>query len=283
MQKLVKKAAFGAGLAVLATGIVAPTAVWADSRFTDVPASNKELGAAVEFLADSGVTKGCSAALYCPTDNVTRQQMALFLHRFSGTGTTKPSVNAATVEGFTAAQLMGQTGPAGPAGAKGEKGEKGETGAPGAPGKDGKDGAPGLTGAPGEPGKDGKDGLAGKDGEDGAAGRDGLAGKDGEDGKDGAPGPAGTVGGVTRVMGTAASTGGNADVGSTAGPSTATCPEGTKLLGGGANISQGDKDKVKAAVSASFPSSASSWTATAVVVSTGSGSASITSYALCGA
>jgi hypothetical protein len=85
---------------------------------------------------------------------------------------------------------------------------------------------------------------------------------------------------VTIVTGTAASTGGNPAVGSTAGTSTATCAAGTKLLGGGANVTQGNA--TKAAVSASYPSNATTWTGTAIVTVTGSGSASITAFALCG-
>lgn len=36
----------------------------------------------VLFLRDSGITRGCSAVLYCPEDFVTREQMAAFIGRF---------------------------------------------------------------------------------------------------------------------------------------------------------------------------------------------------------
>lgn len=35
----------------------------------------------INALAASGITSGCAAALYCPRDEVTREQMAAFLHR----------------------------------------------------------------------------------------------------------------------------------------------------------------------------------------------------------
>ena len=41
----------------------------------------------IEWLADQGVTKGCSPPindLFCPNDQVTRGQMAAFLVRFLG-------------------------------------------------------------------------------------------------------------------------------------------------------------------------------------------------------
>jgi hypothetical protein len=69
-------------------------------------------------------------------------------------------------------------------------------------------------------------------------------------------------------------------VGSTTGNSTATCPSGTKLLGGGANITQGSS--LRAAISASYPSNSTTWSATEVVTVSGGGSAQITAYAVCG-
>jgi hypothetical protein len=69
-------------------------------------------------------------------------------------------------------------------------------------------------------------------------------------------------------------------VGSTNAVSTVTCPAGTKLLGGGATVAQGNA--VKAAVAISAPVSTTTWSATAVVITTGSGSASITASAICG-
>jgi hypothetical protein len=83
------------------------------------------------------------------------------------------------------------------------------------------------------------------------------------------------------VTGAAASSGGNPAVGTTSGISTATCPAGTKLLGGGATVTQANV--ARGAVSSTAPNaSGTAWTATAVVTLTGNGSVSITAFALCG-
>jgi hypothetical protein len=51
-------------------------------------------------MADSGVTVGCGDDRFCPSDPVTRAQMATFMHRLSGTAPdTGPSVNAAALTG----------------------------------------------------------------------------------------------------------------------------------------------------------------------------------------
>jgi hypothetical protein len=57
------------------------------------------------------------------------------------------------------------------------------------------------------------------------------------------------------------------------------CPAGTKLLGGGANVSQ--TGKTKAAVSSSYPSNNTTWSGTAIVTVAGSGQATITAFAIC--
>ena len=127
--------------------------------------------------------------------------------------------------------------------------------------------------------------LQGEDGAMGPAGPQGPAGPEGPQGPTGPEGPAGPQGVVantTIVTGTAALTTVAPLVGETSGVSTATCPAGTRLLGGGANVAQGPAAGVRAAVSASYPSSATTWSATAVVTLTGSGAASITAYAVCG-
>ncbi|MCY1023213.1 S-layer homology domain-containing protein [Pyxidicoccus sp. MSG2] len=48
--------------------------------FDDV-AANNEAWTEIQALAASGVTKGCSATSFCPTRNVTRAEMAVFLMR----------------------------------------------------------------------------------------------------------------------------------------------------------------------------------------------------------
>ena len=65
--------------------IVAPTAVWAADRFTDVPDTNV-FHDDITWLANAGVTLGCNPpdnTLFCPGDNVTREQMAAFMRRLA--------------------------------------------------------------------------------------------------------------------------------------------------------------------------------------------------------
>lgn len=141
------------GLALVTSAVVAPTSVWAASRFADVPAEQREFSEAVEFLANSGITQGCSEPQrFCPADDVTRQQMALFLHRLSGKGSAAPSVNADTLRGMAPEDLRGQVGPAGEAGAAGPRGEAGPAGPQGATGPAGRNGSDGVQGPAGPPG-----------------------------------------------------------------------------------------------------------------------------------
>jgi hypothetical protein len=44
----------------------------------------------IERLAAAGVTSGCGPTAFCPNDNVTRGQMAAFLHRALGGGVLYP-------------------------------------------------------------------------------------------------------------------------------------------------------------------------------------------------
>jgi hypothetical protein len=62
--------------------VAAAPAGAAISRFLDVPDTNTFVGD-IEWLADAGVTKGCGTDLFCPGANVTREQMAAFLHRLA--------------------------------------------------------------------------------------------------------------------------------------------------------------------------------------------------------
>ncbi|MPZ53973.1 MAG: hypothetical protein GEU79_14785 [Acidimicrobiia bacterium] len=65
--------------------LVTPLAVWASDRFEDVPDSNV-FHDDISWLADSGVTFGCNPpdnTQFCPSENVTREQMAAFMRRLS--------------------------------------------------------------------------------------------------------------------------------------------------------------------------------------------------------
>ncbi len=59
--------------------------------FTDVPCTGSPFDSWIEELAALGVTGGCGGGLFCPDNNVTRQQMAvLLLKTLEGSGYTPP-------------------------------------------------------------------------------------------------------------------------------------------------------------------------------------------------
>jgi len=133
-------------LLVLAAAVLmlVPVAAFAGSvsGFDDVPDDNI-YASDIAWIKDAGVTKGCNPpdnTLYCPDSNVTREQMAAFMHRLA----VNQVVDAATVEGMTAAELKGQTGDTGPAGPAGADGADGATGPAGDEGPAGADGAAGT-------------------------------------------------------------------------------------------------------------------------------------------
>ncbi len=79
---------------VTAFGLMVPAVGWAADRFTDVPADNV-FHDDITWLADAGVTAGCNPPTndrFCPGRNVTREQMAAFMHRLA----TNRVVDAAT-------------------------------------------------------------------------------------------------------------------------------------------------------------------------------------------
>jgi len=210
------------------------------------------------------------------------------------TGATGPA-GATGADGATgpagATGADGATGPAGATGADGTTGPAGATGADGTTGPAGADGATGPAGAAGadgttgSAGADGATGLAGADGADGTtgpAGADGATGLAGADGADGTTGPAGATGptGAAGVVGL--------DVVTFTSPSnssnkstSATCPSGKKVTGGGYRI-EGDKDAVKVlVVRASFPSAADTWTVRVLEGMNTPGAWSVTVSAVC--
>jgi hypothetical protein len=74
-----------------------PAVAVATHLFTDV-ADGSTHAAGIHYLAEGGITAGCTPTTYCPTDGLTRAQMGTFLHRASGNAPgTAASVNAATV------------------------------------------------------------------------------------------------------------------------------------------------------------------------------------------
>ncbi len=86
-------------LVILATAVVAfPAGALASHQFSDVPDSNI-FHNDISAVKNAGVTLGCNAAgtLYCPSDYVTREQMAAFMNRLGALDPAKtPVVRAAS-------------------------------------------------------------------------------------------------------------------------------------------------------------------------------------------
>ncbi len=82
---------------IILAGIAVPS--WAAiSRFDDVPDSNTFVND-IEWIADAGITNGCGTDVYCPDRDVTRAQMAGFLHRLA----INQVVDAGTLAGLAPA------------------------------------------------------------------------------------------------------------------------------------------------------------------------------------
>jgi hypothetical protein len=80
---------------VFALAVVAfPLGAVASHDFADVPDSNI-FHADISALVDSGVTSGCGGGNYCPSANVTREQMAAFLNRLGALVHREAAVNEA--------------------------------------------------------------------------------------------------------------------------------------------------------------------------------------------
>jgi hypothetical protein len=91
-------------VALLAAGTIGAVAAM---QFSDVsPTSVHAPG--IGFVADTGVTVGCGGTRFCPEDPVTRAQMATFMHRLSGNAETPPSVNAASLGGMDAEDVLAE-------------------------------------------------------------------------------------------------------------------------------------------------------------------------------
>ena len=107
MKRLV---AIAAVLCLVAVGT--PVAAFTISgTFTDDDGSVHE--PAIQAIAELGITNGCGPSLYCPTDQVTRQQMASFLVRALGLTPVSsgpfvdllPNVHAADINALAAAGI----------------------------------------------------------------------------------------------------------------------------------------------------------------------------------
>ena len=104
-------------LAVLiATVMVVPIAAFAIHSFTDVPDS-AFFSNSVTWMKDNGITVGCNPPAnteYCPNDNVSRGEMAVFLKRLSenkivDAATAVNATNADALEGFGKTDFLGMS------------------------------------------------------------------------------------------------------------------------------------------------------------------------------
>jgi hypothetical protein len=89
-------------LVVAIAALAFPLGVLANHQFSDVP-TGASYHDDVEALVAAGITTGCGGGEYCPTDSVTRGQMAQFLNRLGNLdGNTAPSVDADQLDGIHA-------------------------------------------------------------------------------------------------------------------------------------------------------------------------------------
>lgn len=86
-------------VALVATGMFISGVVLASHNFSDVP-TLAFYHSAVEWVFNRAITAGCAAGLYCPDNNVTRGQMAVFL-RALGTALTPTMLIGAATPGTT--------------------------------------------------------------------------------------------------------------------------------------------------------------------------------------
>ncbi len=85
---------------------VSPVAAFAANPFQDLVGGSPHNGN-IDAIYNAGITTGCVPnQSYCPTDLVTRQEMASFLARTAGLGGNQPVTNARTVQGFTPNALV---------------------------------------------------------------------------------------------------------------------------------------------------------------------------------
>ncbi|MCC5953242.1 MAG: S-layer homology domain-containing protein [Acidimicrobiia bacterium] len=130
--QVARRRPFGVTALVVVTAVLSATigSAVASHTFPDVPDTNP-FHDDIDWMADAGITGGFADGTFRPTDNVSRQAMAAFMRRLAGQADgVAPMVDAATVEGFTAAELQGQQGPAGPQGEPGPAGPEGPQGPP---------------------------------------------------------------------------------------------------------------------------------------------------------
>ncbi len=82
--------------------VLTPLATFAANPFNDLTGGVHDPN--IDLIYNAGITKGCVPNVsYCPTANVTREEMASFLARTAGLGTNPPVANAKTAQTATLA------------------------------------------------------------------------------------------------------------------------------------------------------------------------------------
>jgi len=71
----------------------------ADQGFADIVNKSAEIQSAINQIKQLGITVGKTATMFAPDDNVTREEMALFISRFLKNATTGPGGNEEYVTG----------------------------------------------------------------------------------------------------------------------------------------------------------------------------------------
>lgn len=101
MRRTVVIAVMSAAIGAL---VAAPISVYAAHRFNDVSSSNT-FHDDIAWLAEAGITKGCNPPAnteFCPDEEVTREQMAAFIHRLADAGV----VDAGSIGGFDSGDVL---------------------------------------------------------------------------------------------------------------------------------------------------------------------------------
>jgi len=87
-----------------------PVSIRAANPFNDLTGSVHDPN--IDAIYNAGITTGCVPNVsYCPTANVTRQEMASFLARAAGLGTNPPVANAKTAQTAISATTVGGYAP----------------------------------------------------------------------------------------------------------------------------------------------------------------------------
>jgi hypothetical protein len=78
---------------ITVAGVTVPVIEWATEQvFTDVPPTDYQFDA-VNLLYEKGITSGCGTDIYCPYENIPRDQMAVFIVRSVYNGTDNFTYN----------------------------------------------------------------------------------------------------------------------------------------------------------------------------------------------